>query len=147
VKVPYFAYGSNMHLAQMAIRCPGARTLGLVSKRGWRFMINDRGFVTAIDDPGSEVLGCLWDLTEEHWAELDRYEGVSSGFYARVKCKVVRMDNGVIVETIAYRATCEVPGVPVAEYADTVIDGARDIGLPEEYVSLIESWRNGPPES
>lgn len=110
-------------------------------------MINDRGFVTAIDDPGAEVLGCLWELTDEHWAELDRYEGVSSGFYTRVKCQVVRMDNGVIVDTIAYRATCEVPGVPGAEYADTVIDGARDVGLPEEYVSLIESWRDGPPES
>ncbi len=107
-------------------------------------MINDRGFVTAVDDPDAEVLGCLWDLTGEHWAELDRYEGVSSGFYARVKSKVVRMDTGAIVDVVAYRATSEAPGVPAVEYADTVCDGARAVGLPEEYVSLIESWRNGP---
>ena len=44
VNLPYFAYGSNMHLGQMAVRCPGSRMLGLVAKPGWRFMINQRGY-------------------------------------------------------------------------------------------------------
>ena len=35
--LPYFAYGSNMNLEQMALRCPGARMVGLVRKPGWRY--------------------------------------------------------------------------------------------------------------
>ena len=49
--LPYFAYGSNMNLEQMAVRCPGARMVDLVRKTGWRYLINQRGYVTSIDDP------------------------------------------------------------------------------------------------
>ena len=28
---------------------------------------------------------------------------------------------------------------------DVVIDGARQIGLPEHYLATLETWRNGPP--
>ncbi len=144
MSIPYFAYGSNMHLEQMAKRCPGARLLHLVAKRGWRFVINDRGYVTAVDDSSAQTLGCLWELSEEHWEALDRYEGVSSGFYYRVNCQVVRLDSGDSLDAVAYRASSETPGTPTIEYADTVFDGARQIGLPEEYVAAIEAWRNGP---
>lgn len=147
VKIPYFAYGSNMNLEQMASRCPGARMEGLASVRGWRFIINQRGYVTAQDDSAAETLGCLWQLTEEHWAELDRYEGVSAGFYRRVDCQAALLDSGKLVDAIAYRAANEIPGTPSAAYAKIVIEGARQIGLPPEYLASIEPWRKGPPNS
>lgn len=121
--------------------------LGLVSKRGWRFIINQRGLVTALDEPSGETLGCLWELTDEHWAELDRYEGVSAGFYHRVDCEVVCLDSGNSLSAVAYRAADETPGVPAAAYVDEVIEGARQIGLPQEYIASIEVWRDGPPSS
>ncbi len=134
-----------MHLGQMAVRCPGARMLGLVAKRGWGFIINQRGYVTAVDDPSAETLGCIWELTEDHWVELDRYEGVSAGFYRRVDCEVTLLDSEKFIEAIAYRAADETPGVPTAVYADVVFGGAREIGLPANYLSAIEAWRDGPP--
>jgi gamma-glutamylcyclotransferase (GGCT)/AIG2-like uncharacterized protein YtfP len=143
--LPYFAYGSNMNLEQMALRCPGARMVGLVRKPGWRYLINQRGYVTALEDPDAETLGCLWELTEEHWAALDRYEGVAGGFYRRVDCEVLSIDSEEPVQSIAYRAANEIPGTPTATYADVVIAGARQIGLPEDYLDFLESWRNGPP--
>ena len=144
--LPYFAYGSNMNLDQMAMRCPGARMLGLFRKPGWRYIINQRGYVTALDDPNAVTLGCLWELTEEHWAALDRYEGVSGGFYRRVDCEVLSLDSEEPVPVIAYRAANETPGAPSETYADVVIEGARQIGLPESYLEFLESWRHGPPE-
>ncbi len=143
--VPYFAYGSNMNLEQMAKRCPGARMLGLARKPGWSFIINQRGYVTALDDPSAETLGCLWELTAEHWTELDRYEGVAADFYHRVDCEVLVPGSEEPVQAVAYRATDETPGVPTSAYADVVIDGARQIGLPDDYLATLETWRNGPP--
>jgi len=145
--LPYFAYGSNMNLEQMALRCPGACMVGLVRKPGWRYLINQRGYVTALDDPDAETSGCLWTLTEEHWAALDRYEGVAGGFYRRVDCEVFLLDSNEPVQSIAYRAANEMPGTPTAIYAGVVIEGARQIGLPEDYLEFLESWRHGPPET
>tara|TARA_Y100000588_G_scaffold333601_1_gene372594 strand:- start:218 stop:658 length:441 start_codon:yes stop_codon:yes gene_type:complete len=144
--LPYFAYGSNMNLDQMAMRCPGARLLGLVRKPGWRYVVNGRGYVTALDDPDTETLGCLWELSDEHWGALDRYEGVAGGFYQRLDCEVRSLDSEEPVPAIAYRAADETLGVPSATYADVVIEGARQIGLPEPYLAFLESWRHGPPE-
>lgn len=36
----YIAYGSNMNLAQMARRCPGARVVGMGLLRGWKLTFN-----------------------------------------------------------------------------------------------------------
>ena len=133
-----------MNVEQMAARCPGARMSGLVAKRGWRFIINERGYVTALDDSSAETLGCLWEITDAHREELDRYEGVAAGFYRLVECEVFRLDTLEPVKAVAYRAAHEAPGTPTASYADAVFEGARQIGLPEEYVTAIEAWRNGP---
>ena len=145
MNAPYFAYGSNMNLEQMADRCPGAKMLGVARKPGWRFIINGRGYVTALDDPSAEVLGCLWELTDEHWKSLDRYEGVAGGYYHRVDCELTLIDSEKVVEAIAYRASDETTGVPSGAYADAVIQGAREIGLPSAYLDFLEAWRNGPP--
>ena len=76
---------------------------------------------------------------------LDRYEGVSGGFYRRVDCEVLSIDSEELVQSVAYRAANETPGTPSATYANVVIDGAHQIGLPESYLDFLESWRNGPP--
>ena len=131
----------------MATRCPGSRMLGLAGKRGWRFIINERGYVTALDDSSAETLGCLWELTDEHREELDRYEGVASGFYRVVKCEVYLLDSLETVQAFAYKAAHEISGIPSESYANAVFAGAREIGLPEKYVTAIEAWRNGPPVS
>ena len=41
---PYFAYGSNMNLAQMASRCPGAKLGEQVYLPDWRYFINGNGY-------------------------------------------------------------------------------------------------------
>lgn len=146
MKKPYFAYGSNMNLEQMAERCPGARLLGLARWPGWRFLINSRGYATAREESGVEILGCLWEWTEAHGQTLDRYEGVAEGYYARMDCRVEAWPEGEPEDAVAYLATDEVPGVPTARYHQVVVDGARGIGLPEEYLAELEAWRSGPPD-
>ena len=145
MKKPYFAYGSNMNLAQMAKRCPGARLLGLARLRGWRFLINSRGYATAREESGAEIFGGLWELTEEHGRTLDRYEGVAAGYYERVDFLVSVWPEGEDADVFAYLATDDLPGVPSARYHQAVVNGAREIGLAEEYLAELEAWRAGPP--
>ncbi|PQE12443.1 AIG2 family protein [Rutstroemia sp. NJR-2017a BVV2] len=79
----YFAYGSNLHLAQMAKRCPESRYLGIGKLRNYRWQINTRGFANVINSPGEEVWGLCFLLSREDERRLDRNEGVSTGAYEK----------------------------------------------------------------
>ena len=83
----YFAYGSNMDIAQMAVRCHKATLLGNGLLEGYRFRIDGRGFATVDRDQAASVPGLVWELSQEDEANLDRYEGVPR-FYAKQTLEV-----------------------------------------------------------
>jgi hypothetical protein len=62
--VLYFAYGSNMDLAQMSNRCERAATVSAAKLPSHRFIINSRGVATIVPDPSSTVQGLLWRITK-----------------------------------------------------------------------------------
>ena len=148
---PYFAYGSNMASSQMAERCPGAVCLGAARLPGHRLAFdawsNRRGGLVAdvLPDPGSDVWGVLWEVTGEHAEALDRYEGVARGQYRRATVRVEAVAGGE-VEAFAY-VICD-PGEdgPTTEaYRDILIEGAREHGLPDEWVQALEGVPTLPP--
>ncbi len=148
---PYFAYGSNMASSQMAERCPGAVCLGAARLPGHRLAFdawsNRRGGLVAdvLPDPGSDVWGVLWEVTGEHAEALDRYEGVARGQYRRATVRVEAVAGGE-VEAFAY-VICD-PGEdgPTTDaYRDILLEGAREHGLPDEWVQAIESVPTLPP--
>jgi len=49
----YFAYGSNLSLAQMNLRCPTSSYIGLARLRGYRWIINTRGYANIVEVPTS----------------------------------------------------------------------------------------------
>lgn len=148
---PYFAYGSNMASSQMAERCPGAVSLGIARLPGYRLAFdawsNRRGGLVAdvLPEPGSEVWGVLWEITGEHAEALDRYEGVARGQYRR---ESVQVDSppGETVDAFAY-VICD-PGEdgPTTDaYRDILLEGAREYGLPPEWIQAIETVPTLPP--
>jgi hypothetical protein len=36
-------------------------------------------------------------------------------------------------------------GIPSSSYQEIVVQGARDVNLPESYLPLLEAWADGPP--
>ena len=78
----YFAYGSNINLEQMAVRCPAAQVVGPAVLDGYELLFrgNRRGTGVATIEPlaGSQVHGLLWMLTPECERSLDVYEGYPS---------------------------------------------------------------------
>ena len=67
----YFAYGSNMDVEQMRVRCPGSQILGTARLDGYRFRINRRGVATVVAEEGAVAWGVVWDLTREDERTLD----------------------------------------------------------------------------
>ena len=148
-KLPlYFAYGSNLNPAQMAARCPGHRVVGRASLPGYalRFRGYGRDWAGAVGtvEPlaGSIVHGVLFELTAEHYATLDEYEGydgpgAASNLYDRVEIEVVRED-GTPVRALTYVIRPLEEGLPSRAYRDAIVAGLRHHGLPEEYVARLE---------
>ncbi|KAF5249386.1 hypothetical protein FANTH_5267 [Fusarium anthophilum] len=85
----YFAYGSNLHLAQMAHRCPGSVFKGKATLEAHRWQINERGVANVVES-GSDhsVEGLLYMIGPKDERTLDRSEGVSKGFYQKYLMRV-----------------------------------------------------------
>ena len=73
----YFAYGSNLHLAQMAKRCPESRFLGRGVLRNFKWQINRRGVANIVISDGDNVEGLCYLLSQKDEKKLDTSEGVS----------------------------------------------------------------------
>ena len=82
----YFAYGSNMNLKQMSLRCPGAVIMGQAEAKGWG--LRERQYADIEMSPKENVLGVLWRISATHLYHLDLYEGVAQGFYYKINLLV-----------------------------------------------------------
>ncbi len=136
-----------MSLDQMNLRCPGATLLNSARLDGWKYYINSDGYAGIQKSEGQHVMGGLWILKDEHWESLDSYEAVDLGFYTKAKIMVHDNLSRVNKECIVYLSTNRNYGIPSKDYQDGVIQGARDMGLSENYICYLESWRTGQPSS
>ena len=133
----YFAYGSNMDIAQMAVRCHKATLLGNGLLEGYRFRIDGRGFATVDRDQAASVPGLVWELSQEDEANLDRYEGVPR-FYAK---QTLEVEYGAQrTPMLIYVSTDQLKGKPAASYLERIVLAAQVQGFREPYVDELKSW-------
>ncbi|KAH6849764.1 hypothetical protein B0I37DRAFT_403722 [Chaetomium sp. MPI-CAGE-AT-0009] len=102
----YFTYGSNLHLAQMAERCPASRYVGKGKLTSYRWQINQRGVANVVKTGNKEdvVRGLIFEVTLADVRALDRFEGVRSGAYSRETLEVTVTPN----DAYARKKTSEV---------------------------------------
>ena len=132
----YFAYGSNINLRQMAVRCPDAKVVEPAVLEDYELLFRGNGssFGVATISPkeGCQVLGLLWRITPYCELSLDIYEG-----YPRLYEKQVitlRTKSGKQVQAMAYVMTREkerLPTMPTRSYYTGIQEGFRQNGLPE----------------
>lgn len=140
----YFAYGSNLNLAQMARRCPAAERVG-------KFVLTDarlifRGVADVIRADGEQCQGGIWKLTPECEAALDRYEGIESGMYRKVYLPITGF--GPEHDTLLiYVMNSEGIYPPAQAYLDGIMQGYRDFGLPLKPLktAVKASWTEKKP--
>jgi hypothetical protein len=146
--VLYLAYGSNMLTARLRARAPSARVVGraILPARALRFHKRARDgsakcdavFTGAEDDA---VHGVLFDLEDGDWLGLDRAEGRGAG-YERITVEVVPAAPAAAApraaETfLAQESHIDADLRPYTWYRDLVVAGAREHGLPREYIACV----------
>ncbi len=142
----YFAYGSNLHDAIFRER-RGMRAHAV--RRGWldgfRLCFNlpvgpgERGVANIEPASGTSICGALYLLTPADCTRLDRTEGVHFGTYYRFDVDV-RLDDGSTCAAFTYRSgSASVGRKPSPRYLGLLVEGARQRGLPDEYVRWLET--------
>ena len=135
----YFAYGSNMDEAQMAFRCPESELAGSATLTGYKFLINERGVASIVDEAGHSVTGLLWRISRADEKRLDSFEGVASGHYAK-RVASVRQDDGTTADALMYVASSNKPGTPRPGYMEKIVQAARDHKHPAPSIEELKSW-------
>lgn len=89
----YFGYGSDLWMSQMAQRCPNSVYVGIARLRGYKWMINERGYADVVHNPhvssieaetSSHVRGLVYRLTADDERRLDINEAVPSAYEKRM---------------------------------------------------------------
>ena len=143
----YFAYGSNLDPGTFLGRRrmqPLATRIGVLHDFELRFDLpvgpGERGVANVAPRPGDQVWGALYQLTSPAAEWLDRTEGVNKGVYRRLEVEVVTPDAACI-GAFTYRSEISHPErKPSARYLGLLLAGAREHGLPVEYVERLRAW-------
>ena len=140
----YFAYGSNMSYRRIVARIGWCEVIGVARLVGWRIAFNKRG-----RDGSSKcnaqrtgvnrdhLLGVIYRIDIEQRSVLDEIEGAGVGYSAhtaRAHHGTARADVMLYVASPDY---IDHDAAPFDWYLDFVLHGAREHGLPDEYVAQI----------
>jgi gamma-glutamylcyclotransferase len=134
----YFAYASNMNSIQMKRWCPASRFVRIALLEGWRFVYDgfsvtwDGATGNIVRSEAERVWGALYEITEKDRLTLDAFEGYPRSYDRREV--EVRDVGGNTYRAMTYFRTGRAAGKPHPDYEKVVLDGAKECGLPEDYV-------------
>ena len=127
----YAAYGSNMNLAQMAVRCPHSRVIGTGRLEDYKLTFRGRssGVANVEKFEGRDVPIVLWEITPTCEIALDRYEGFPNLYTKKdieVETKNGTVKAMVYVMTERYE---KMPAEPSEYYYALIAEGYEDNGI------------------
>jgi len=139
-----FAYGSNMLTRRLRERVPSARPVAVAVLAGyelrWHKVSHDgsgKCDVVQVNAPQAKVVGVVYEILASEKAALDAAEGLGNG-YAETQVVLKTQDREVQAQTY-YATNIEFSQVPYTWYKALVVAGAKEHGLPADYVSAIEA--------
>ena len=142
----YIAYGSNLNVQQMQMRCPYASVLGTAELDGWELLFKGSktgSYLTIEERKGGKVPVTVWAVTETDEAALDHYEGFPTFYYKREMKVRYRT-----VDAFVYIMHEDRPiGVPSNYYMRTCLQGYNTFGFDENilldaYDKCVEAVEN-----
>jgi hypothetical protein len=132
-KMLYIAYGSNLNLPQMAIRCPTAQVVGAseIIDYELRFRGGRTNAVATVEPlKGSSVPVLLWTLKDRDLQALDRYEGYPHLY----RKEILELElKGKPVPGMLYIMDDKHPfGSPSDYYLNVIAEGYKTAGFDTE---------------
>jgi hypothetical protein len=133
-KLLYIAYGSNINLWQMALRCPHSKPLDTTMLKGWELEFRGVANITEKKDAQTPIL--LWELDPRDVPRLDRYEGCPNSYF---KENIEFEVNGEKCVGMAYLMTKDTRQInPPSSYdMQTIWEGYLENGMDTSY--LVEA--------
>ena len=137
----YFAYGSNMFRNKLELTVGGmVIDLGIATLAAHSIIFNkyrtrDHTGKTNIIASNNNVIGVVYDLTEEQFVRLDN----SENGYHRQQINIEL--NNEIIETQTYVANenrIDNNLQPTREYRQFLIDGAIQHNFPIDYIQMLQ---------
>ena len=142
--MPYFAYCTLLDEEEMRRFVPTARRGATGQISGQRVVFErhgpgvETGGCNLSETKGQTVYGVLYDLTDEEFAQLDAISGVDRGLYERFAVEVTTNNGEVAAETYIIPNPGG-PFQPTAAYVRPILAGARELGLPKDYVATLDA--------
>jgi gamma-glutamylcyclotransferase (GGCT)/AIG2-like uncharacterized protein YtfP len=142
----YFAYGSNLDLLQMQLRCPDAQFVSTAKLDGYRLCFPRKSFirdcaVISIEPSMSEsVWGALYELDGTDIQRLDEREGYDKkrdralNQYNRITVRVETADERAVVAEVYVATATPSPGLPSPQYVGYLVASAAECGLPKSHL-------------
>ena len=118
----YIAYGSNLNVQQMQMRCPHAKVVGTATLEGWELLFKGSktgSYLTIEECEDGTVPVAVWEVAESDEAALDRYEGFPVFYYKKelhLRCKSIRSGRTKAVTAFVY-----------------IMDETKALGRPTDY--------------
>lgn len=145
----YIAYGSNLNIRQMKMRCPSARIIGTSEISNYELLFKGSktgSYLTIEPKIGESVPVAVWETTAKDEEALDRYEGFPTFYYkAEMELPVKRIHTGKIRNQKGYVYIMHENrphGIPSDYYIRICLDGYHDFGFNEEILfKAIENNR------
>ena len=144
----YIAYGSNLNIPQMRMRCPGARIIGTSVIEDYQLLFKGSktgSYLTIEPQEGATVPVGVWEVSADDELRLDRYEGFPTFYYKKeleITYTGIKTGKKRRCQAFVYIMHEDRPcGRPSKGYVLTCLDGYRDFGFEEKYLSraIIES--------
>lgn len=139
----YFAYCTLLDRDEMARFCPNAIPGAVGRVSGWRVEFAayapDRGGCHLVTDPGHDIHGVVYELSDEEMTGLDAISGVPQDFYRRINVEVATNDGRVIPAITYIIPNPTGPFRPLEAYVRPILAGARAVGLPAGYIAELEA--------
>ena len=143
----YIAYGSNLNIPQMRMRCPQAKIIGTSEIKDYELLFKGSqtgSYLTVEKKKGGSVPVAVWATTDADEASLDRYEGFPTFYYkAEMELPVKDISTGKIQNRKCYVYIMHEDrqlGSPSKFYVRTCLDGYRDFGFDEKI--LMKAIKN-----
>lgn len=132
----YIAYGSNLNLPQMRVRCPGADVSGTAVIKDCRLLFKGSktgSYLTIEPWKGGRVPVAVWEVTAADEHRLDCYEGYPVCYRkVEMELEVTLAGSGEVrtLKGFAYVMHADRPlGTPSNSYFTTCVQGYRSFGF------------------
>lgn len=147
----YFAYGSNLDLLQMQIRCPDAQFVATARLDGYRVcfprksFVRDCAVISIEADAAESVWGALYEIEATDLQRLDDCEGYNPKRDTtlnpnnRITVRVETSDERTIVAETHVAEPTENPGLPSPHYIGYLVAAAAECGLPKSHLVKLAS--------